>query len=84
MHRARPTLGAGNVIPDVTAQIFWSKNRQPERWRDVQRIDASMGHYVLSEKPMTEDEWIKERGIADKTIEHDAYPVLTPKQTDDK
>lgn len=22
------------VIPDVTAQIFWLKNRQPEQWRD--------------------------------------------------
>lgn len=22
------------VAPDVTAQIFWLKNRQPERWRD--------------------------------------------------
>lgn len=23
------------VPPDVTAQIFWLKNRQPEKWRDV-------------------------------------------------
>lgn len=22
------------VIPDVTAQIFWLKNRKPEAWRD--------------------------------------------------
>lgn len=22
------------VIPDVTAQIFWLKNRQPEQWKD--------------------------------------------------
>lgn len=22
------------VIPDVTAQIFWLKNRQPDQWRD--------------------------------------------------
>jgi hypothetical protein len=26
--------------PDVTACIFWLKNRQPERWRDVQRNEA--------------------------------------------
>lgn len=25
------------VPPDVTAQIFWLKNRQPARWRDVQQ-----------------------------------------------
>lgn len=24
------------VMPDVTAQIFWLKNRQPDKWRDVQ------------------------------------------------
>lgn len=24
--------------PDVTAQIFWLKNRQPERWKDKQEI----------------------------------------------
>lgn len=23
------------VVPDVTAQIFWLKNRRPEDWRDV-------------------------------------------------
>ena len=24
------------IAPDVTAQIFWLKNRQPERWREKQ------------------------------------------------
>ena len=28
--------------PDVTAQIFWLKNRRPERWRDKQDIDANL------------------------------------------
>lgn len=27
------------VLPDVTAQIFWLKNRKPEQWRDKQEID---------------------------------------------
>lgn len=27
------------VIPDTTAQIFWLKNRRPDRWRDKQDID---------------------------------------------
>jgi len=27
--------------PDVIAQIFWLKNRRPERWRDVQRVEHS-------------------------------------------
>jgi hypothetical protein len=26
------------VVPDVGAQIFWLKNRQPDRWRDTKNI----------------------------------------------
>lgn len=26
------------VIPDTTAQIFWLKNRNPEKWRDKQDV----------------------------------------------
>lgn len=31
-----------HVSPDVTAQIFWLKNRQPEYWRD--RIEQQVNH----------------------------------------
>ncbi len=27
--------------PDTTAAIFWLKNRQPERWRDVSKVEHS-------------------------------------------
>lgn len=27
------------VVPDVTAQIFWLKNRKPTEWRDKQEFD---------------------------------------------
>lgn len=27
--------------PDVTAQIFWLKNRKPQKWRDKQVIEAN-------------------------------------------
>ena len=27
------------VIPDTTAQIFWLKNRKPDKWRDKQEIE---------------------------------------------
>ena len=27
------------VMPDTTAQIFWLKNRRPERWHDVHRTE---------------------------------------------
>jgi len=29
------------VQPDVTAQIFWLKNRKPVEWRDKQEIDIA-------------------------------------------
>ena len=28
-------------MPDTTAQIFWLKNRRPDRWRDKQDIEHS-------------------------------------------
>ena len=64
--------------PDTTALIYWLKNRRPDRWRDVQNIEAKMGHYVISERPMTEEEWIehtsngKQLDLEAKAIEHDA------------
>lgn len=27
------------VLPDTTAQIFWLKNRRPDKWRDKQLIE---------------------------------------------
>lgn len=30
------------VIPDVTAQIFWLKNRKPSAWRDKQDLQQSI------------------------------------------
>lgn len=29
------------VVPDVTAQIIWLKNRKPAQWRDKQEIEHS-------------------------------------------
>lgn len=31
------------VIPDTTAQIFWLKNRRPDKWRDKQDVEHSGG-----------------------------------------
>jgi hypothetical protein len=28
--------------PSVTAQIYWTKNRQPREWRDARQIDANV------------------------------------------
>lgn len=37
----RVTKTVKEVVPDTTAQIFWLKNRRPERWRDKQDIEHS-------------------------------------------
>lgn len=29
-----------HMAPDVTAQIFWLKNRRPDRWREKQQIEV--------------------------------------------
>ena len=52
-----------HVPPDVTAQIFWLKNRKPSEWRDVQNIEHAVGRYIISDRPMTEEEWIRERAV---------------------
>ena len=50
-----------HVPPDVTAQIFWLKNRKPADWRDVQQMQHVLGKYIIADRPMTEEEWTKER-----------------------
>jgi len=35
------------VVPDVLAQIFWLKNRQPERWKDKTDIEHSMSDSTI-------------------------------------
>jgi hypothetical protein len=45
-----------HVPPDVTACILWLKNRDPAHWRDGWQLDATLGKYRISDKPMTEEE----------------------------
>lgn len=41
------------VVPDVTAQIFWLKNRKPKEWRDRQEIEHSgdLGVVIVDDIP---------------------------------
>jgi len=34
------------VQPDVTAQIFWLKNRKPKDWRDKHEIEKTVEHRI--------------------------------------
>jgi hypothetical protein len=49
------------VPPDVIAQIFWLKNRDPVHWRDAQQMEHVLGKYIISDQPMAEEQWIRER-----------------------
>jgi hypothetical protein len=61
--------------------IFWLKNRRPDRWRDVQHIDQVTGHYIISDKPMTEQEWIEARADLAKPV---ATALPSPQSNTDK
>ena len=41
------------VPPDVTAAIFWLKNRDPHQWRDSQQLEHVLDKYIISDTPMT-------------------------------
>ena len=62
--------------PDVTAGIFWLKNRDPENWRDVQNVNHVLGKYIISDRPMTEEEWARERA---RVIDEKAVEQFDPK-----
>jgi hypothetical protein len=42
------------------------KNRMPERWRDVQNVDRAIGKYIISDRPMTLEEWARERATVNR------------------
>lgn len=44
------------VVPDVTAQIFWLKNRKPKEWRDKQQHEHSGGVQVNPFADLTTEE----------------------------
>jgi len=50
-----------HIPPDVTACIFWLKNRDPQHWRDSQQLEHVLGKYIISDKRMSEEEWARER-----------------------
>jgi hypothetical protein len=70
-----------HVPPDVTAAIFWLKNRQPGQWRDAWQLEHVTGKYVVSDKTLTEDEWIAARGA--DVIDGEVVAIEPPK-TDEK
>jgi hypothetical protein len=70
-------IGWNGQPPNTTAAIFWLKNRRPDRWRDVQQLQGGVGHYLISDRPLTEDEWIEQRTkVIEAKAESGASPAL--------
>jgi hypothetical protein len=67
-----------HVPPDTTAAIFWLKNRDPQHWRDTQQLEHVMGKYIISDKPMTEEEWARERATVIDADEPTGREIVTP------
>ena len=46
------------VPPNVTAQIFWLKNRRPEQWRDKREVvaDVQTGVQIIDDVPGSDEE----------------------------
>ena len=54
--------------------IFWLKNCRPSEWRDVQQLGQVIGRYLISDRPLTEDEWIAARADSAKPVVAAALP----------
>jgi hypothetical protein len=50
-----------HVPPDVTACVFWTKNHDPTHWRHSQQLEHMLGKYLISDQPMSEEDWARER-----------------------
>jgi len=68
-----------HVPPDPAAGMFWLKNRQPDKWRDVQQLEHAIGKYVISDKPLSAQEWIAARAVV---VDGDDAVNVTPQLED--
>jgi hypothetical protein len=64
-----------HVPADVGAAFIWLKNRDPDRWRDVQNVEHVMGKYLISDHPMTIEQWAAERATVINETAEDVTPA---------
>jgi hypothetical protein len=55
------------------------KNRDPEHWRDVQNVEHVMGKYLISDKPMTLEEWASARATVINEVIDDSNQATVTK-----
>jgi hypothetical protein len=66
-----------HVPADVGAAFIWLKNRDPEHWRDIQNVEHVLGKYLISDKPMTLEEWASARAtVVNEVIDDTVTPEL--------
>jgi hypothetical protein len=55
------------------------KNRDPQHWRDSQQLEHVLGKYIISDQPMSEEDWARERAdvIDEQTNKDDLPRVVT-------
>lgn len=67
-----------HYAPDVTACIFWLKNRQPKKWRDVHKEDLPTGNVTIqmsydpTKKGATNGKGSPENQVESEQPRHDA------------
>ena len=48
-----------------------------DRWRDVQNVEHVLGKYLISDHPMTVEQWAAERAtVVNEVIDDSATPAL--------
>jgi hypothetical protein len=66
-----------HVPPDPAAGMFWLKNRQPDKWRDAHQLEHVTGKYIISDKPLSVEDWIAARAVV---VDGDDAVDVTPEQ----
>jgi hypothetical protein len=69
---------AEHCPPDVGAAFIWLKNRDPERWRDAQNVEHVLGKYIISDRPMTVEQWAAERATVVNEVSDDSVTPELP------
>ena len=67
-----------HVPADVGAAFIWLKNRDPEHWRDVQNVEHVLGKYIISDKPMTVEQWAAERATVINEVIDETPQLSSP------
>jgi hypothetical protein len=73
-----------HVPADVGAAFIWLKNRDPERWRDVQNVEHVMGKYLISDKPMTLEQWAQERATVVNEVIDETPQLSSPEKSGER